>query len=488
MIRIAIALFSFLAAIDVTILATIMPQVIASVGEMQLYPMLGASYLVAFFITTPIFGKVADHFGCKKAAYIALVVFLLGSLSAGFSLSMKQLILSRLLQGAGAAGLINISNIMIARLYKEDSKRSLMQAILVSSVWAFASIVGPLLAAYLTVAFSWRAVFFINVPIVLVAGIFVGRFREWHEKIADRFDYRGTALFVVGSLLFFFSTLKATSNGLGLWKLLFIALATLLIALFIRRCLKSSSPLVPFRLLREKEIAICILFGMISGACLVSSSSLVSLYIQGALRKPLQEAGFVITATSIGWTAGSFFAGFLLRHTSLGNLAAISLTALTGALFMLSRAGLTDPLTYFLIANLILGFGLGSMVNFTIVGVQRAAAAKLLGRATSFLSLMRALAGSIGAAVAGLLQLSFFREELAHASGLSAATIENFTLYPEKFLDKTIQSGVSTEEFSLLCTLFGASIEKVFIIPVVLIILISPLMLFFYIKETKKML
>lgn len=483
MIHTAIALFSFLAAIDVTILATIMPQVIASVGQMQLYPMLGASYLVAFFITTPIFGKVADHFGCKKAAYMALLIFLLGSLSAGFSYSMPQLILSRLLQGAGAAGLVNISNILIARLYQKDSKRSLMQAILVSSVWAFASIVGPLMAAYLTLAFSWRYVFFINVPVVLLAAILMSRFHETHERIKDRFDLRATALFIVGSLLFFFATLKATSQGLGLWKVALILVASAIIYRFIQRSLQSQSPLVPFKLLQDKEIAICIFFGMVSGACLVSSSSLVSLYIQGALRKSLQEAGFVITATSIGWTCGSFFAGFLLRYASLALLASISLAALTSALFMLSQATLSAPLTYFLIANLILGFGLGSMVNFTIVGVQRAAAARLLGRATSFLSLMRALAGSIGAATAGLLQLSFFRSELA-SSNLSQATIENFTLYPEKFLDKAIQSGVSTEELAQLQALFGLSIEKVFLIPVFIIVLVAPPMLYFYIKKS----
>src|SRR3989442_654101 len=124
MVKAAMIFLMFMTAIDMTILATIMPYIIASLGQMQLYPFASSSFLMALVLATPIFGILADHFGIKKAAFLAIAIFLLGSFASGASQSMVQLALARFIQGAGAGGLLNICFISVAKLYSHDAHRS----------------------------------------------------------------------------------------------------------------------------------------------------------------------------------------------------------------------------------------------------------------------------------------------------------------------------------------------------------------------------
>ncbi|MDB6080935.1 MAG: drug resistance transporter, drug:H+ antiporter-2 family protein [Chlamydiia bacterium] len=483
MIKIAIVLFTFMTAIDITVLATIMPHIIASLGDMQLYPLMSSAYLVSFFLITPIFGKVADHFGCKKAAFIAMGLFLVGSLFCGLSHSMRELIASRLLQGMGAAGLTNISFITIGKLYKEDSKRSLMQAAL-STVWATASIVGPLFGAYLTLLYSWRFVFLINLPIGLLALFFLSSFKEVHVKLEEKFDKKSIGLFMGGTLLLFLTTGRIAASGiggyLGVYKILLLIISFGLLALFVKRSLRIASPLIPFHLLKTPLIATCIAFGIISGACLTISNTLISLYIQGALRESLAKAGYVISATSIGWAIGSFFCGLLLHRIGLRAICFIATGTLITGFSLLSRATTSDTISYLIVSNAVLGFGLGSIVNMTITGVQKAAISKLMGRATSFLSLVRSGGASLGAAAAGFLQLYYFKSALitANESLVSPHISALLTAHPEKFLDKNFCSTIPLEQFHMLCNFFALSIEKVFILPIILLVITLPLAFF----------
>src|SRR5258708_24922013 len=135
MIQVSLLLFAFMAAIDITIVSTIMPHLIATLGDMQLYPLMSSAYLIAFFLAAPVFGKACDHFGCKKAIWIAMTLFIVGSLASGMAPSMKAFIVSRFVQVLGACGLTNIYATISARLYKKDEHRSLMQAIS-SLIWS----------------------------------------------------------------------------------------------------------------------------------------------------------------------------------------------------------------------------------------------------------------------------------------------------------------------------------------------------------------
>lgn len=476
MIKIAIFVFTFMTAIDITCLATIMPQVISSLGDMHLYPLMSSAYLMAFFITAPIFGKVSDHFGCKKASFVALVLFLVGSLFSGVAFSMQELVIFRFIQGIGACGLVNICSILIARLYTESHERSFMQAIL-SVVWALASILGPLIGASLAAHFSWRFVFLLNLPLGIIAWFILRAFEEKHSKVAESFDKKSILLFCVGTLLVFIFLAKAPLSGFGSWKIACGISGIALLAFFVKRSLTSLSPVIPFHLLRDPQIACCVIFGIISGICITTSYTLISLYIQGALRLSIASAGSVIMACSIGWAAGSFFCSYLLRLFNLRSCFLLSSCVLATGFSLLAMGEEKNTLAYFVICNSILGFGLGSMVNMTIVGMQQAAETRFLGRATSFLSVMRSLGTSSGAALAGLLQLFYFRTKLEalQEGGVASDVAAKLLLAPEKFLDATSAQSMDPAQFSQACQLFAESIQEVFLLPVILLVLSAPL-------------
>ena len=246
----ALYLIIFIAAIDISLVATLLPHIIASLGDMELYPLMSASFMASFFIATPLFGIGVDHMGSKKAAFLAMSFFLIGSIFCGLSFSMSALIFARLIQGVGAGGLVNVCFITIGKHYKTDSKRSLMQAQL-SSIWAFASIVAPLIGATISELISWRFAFFINVPIGLIALLFMSQFQETAPQLDEKFDRKSIFLFVGASILTFLSLFLYKQRGIDLSNCLIFTSAILLGFIFIWRELSSRNPLIPFNLLRK---------------------------------------------------------------------------------------------------------------------------------------------------------------------------------------------------------------------------------------------
>lgn len=472
-IQIALLLMMFMSAIDTSILATITPQIIASVGDMHLYPLLSSAFLFGYVIATPLFGLVADHYGCKRSGYISLALFVLGSFLSGMSLTMTQLILFRLIQGFGSGGLVNTCFVLIGRLFHTDKKRSLMMALL-SAVWATASILGPLLGTYLTIEMGWRAVFFINIPLGAVACLLLYFYNEGYEKLQDDFDIWGLVLFILGCTATFSSVNIAASNGISFGVSLFFLLGCAILFWFCLYSWKANSPLIPISLLKNPVIASCIIFGVISGASLTTAGSLISLYIQGALRESIRSAGFVIASMSVGWTIGSFFCGILLHKLLLRMVTAISLVALMIGFILLGFSDRAVSIYYFIGATFTVGFGMGACVNSSITGMQRASHSRLLGRATSFLSLMRSFGMSIGASFSGFMQLSLFRQELLSATTLPESLTEKLIRSPETLLDSNFASTVSAPAFDLVTTLFGNSIEMVFWAPVIVIFVTFP--------------
>jgi MFS family permease len=473
MIRIAILLFTFITAIDITIVATITPHIIASLGDMELYPLMSSAYIMAFFLTTPIFGKVADHYGCKKAAFFAVSSFLLGSLLCGLATSMKQLIIFRLIEGVGARGLTNICSITIGRLYTSDKKRSFMQAVL-SLVWVAAGIIGPLLGAFLTDVWSWRLVFLINIPIGLIATIALGSFKEEHRKLDEKFDISGTLLFILSVSLIFLGFANALTACYSLLQLIMIAIGGALFIAFVNQTRRATSPLIPFHLLKKHVVAACIVLGIISGACLTILYTLISLYIQGALRESIQTAGFMITAISIGWSVGAFGCSFLLNRIGIQKITLTTMLVLITGFALLSKATLADPRYYFILTTFVIGMGIGAVINITVIGVQSAVEPKFLGRATSFLSLVRSGGGSIGAVCAGFLQLYYFRSSLA-TNLLPRDIVVKLSESPELFLKQSIETALSVKEFAIVRQLFAESIERVFALPVLFLLCALPL-------------
>jgi MFS family permease len=481
MVPFAIILFTLMNALDAVCIATIMPQVISNLGGMELYPVMSGSSFAAFLVVTPLFGKVADHFGCRKAGFAALGLFLGGALFCTIAPSMRAMICARLLEGAGSAGLVNISSITIGKLVSRDSERAWRQAIL-SSVWAAASIIGPLGAAYLASSFSWRLVFFMNVPIGIVAAIFWARLQELHTKPLVRFDTVSVLLFIGMIALPFLATMRVFTDTSFIVAV--AVTSSVLFFFFLRHSLHTASPIVPLHLLKSPFLSYCLLLGLITGFALMVAHTLIALFLQGGFGFSLEMTGFVIMAMSLGWMGGSFLASFLVGWRGVSFALRMGIVILALGFALLAWGGRVHSLPYFIVASAIAGAGFGNCINATIVGVQKASEHHFLGRATSFLSLIRALGGTLGAQCGGLLQLSIFERSLETKSTLfSAASLELLKKAPEKALKSGFIEQFSFLEVESLRGFFRASCEWVFALSLVLLVLV---LIFGFVKAFRK--
>jgi MFS family permease len=474
--KLCIILMVFMFSVDTTMLSTIIPQIVASLGQMQLYPFMSAGFLLAFVLATPVFGTVCDRVGGRRAGLTAVAIFLGGSFLCGRALSMQELIIARLIQGIGAGGMVNTSYFIVGKIYSQDSSRSRMQAIL-SIVWACGSIFGPLIAAFITTEFGWRWVFFINLPIGLLVSYFLRLLpSESAKNTHEPFDFWGLFLFASGSLLIFFGLQVLFAEDRIWLKSSLLTAGIILNSCFLVHAFLVRAPLIPFKLLGTSSIGICVLFGFFSGICITTASSMISLYTQGVLRESLRTTGYVITIMSLAWAAGSITCGLLINSLGLRKVIAVGMVLLLVGFSKLAFFSTHDSIYSFLIAISAIGVGLGIMLNSTIVGVQGAAEKHFLGRTTALLSLIRTGGSALGSAISGMLQVFSFRYYLQAGSQreLSSAISTLLIARPEKFLEPDFLKKISVSEGDVLRQYLAYSIENVFFVPIFLLILLLP--------------
>ena len=189
-VTLALMLVTALASFEATVVSTAMPTIIGDLGGLALYSWVFSIYLMTATVMMPIYGRLADIYGRRRILLIAVSVFLAGAIACGFAHSMPQLIAARALQGLGAAGLVPIALTVSADLYSLE-ERAKVQG-LFSSVWGVASLIGPLLGAWMTISFGWRSIFTINIPLGLIALLLVAtQMSESRAALPDPLDLAG---------------------------------------------------------------------------------------------------------------------------------------------------------------------------------------------------------------------------------------------------------------------------------------------------------
>ena len=203
----AMMLATGLVAIDSTIIATAVTSIVADVGGFSQFPWLFSVYLLASAVTVPVYAKLADTIGRKPLILFGIAVFLLGSVLCGFAWDMTSLIVFRAIQGIGAGAILPITITMVADLYTVE-ERARVQGYM-ASVWAIAAVAGPTLGGVFAQFDLWRGIFFLNIPLCLLAGWMIwSRFEERIERRAHRIDYAGAALLTVAMTLLILGVLQ----------------------------------------------------------------------------------------------------------------------------------------------------------------------------------------------------------------------------------------------------------------------------------------
>jgi EmrB/QacA subfamily drug resistance transporter len=386
-------------AIEGTIVATVMPQIVGQLGRFDLFSWVFTAYLLTQAVTIPLYGRLADIYGRKRMLLVAIGLFLLGSLMCGFAGGMVSLIAFRVLQGTGAGGLVPLAQTVVGDMYT-PVERARIQGYL-SSVWAIGSIIGPLLGAFLVAHTIWPMVFWVNIPIGAIAAFFL---ILWlHEKLQQRqhrIDYPGALLMVAGSALLMFAVVEAAHLETQSFVAL-IVIALVLLGFFVLYERHAPEPMIPLELLRNRVIAAGTLGAGALGAIMMGATAFVSLYVQGVMGRGALLAGLVLMTPSVTWPIGSISGGWMMLRTSYRATTLFgTLPLLLGCVLMI----VLSPASGALIAACGVGFigiGMGFTNNTYTVAIQGTVDWSQRGVATSTMSFMRQVGQSVGAAVFG---------------------------------------------------------------------------------------
>ncbi|MEK7728107.1 MAG: MDR family MFS transporter [candidate division KSB1 bacterium] len=402
LVTLAVFLQVFLAAMDNTIISTAMPTVVAALGGMRWYSWVFSAYLMASTIATPLAGKLSDQFSRKRIYLLGIAVFLLASMMCGVAPNMTWLIAWRIVQGVAAGTMFAVSLALTAVLYPPH-QRGKVQG-LFSSLWAIASIIGPVLGGYVVEHFSWRWTFYLNLPLGLLALVFINRHLNEPERTISRqqIDYRGAAMLTatITGLLYLVTNFDRLTPALALAGVFALVI---LFFLLLRLERKAVAPILPLALFRRKEIAAANLATFSTGVGAFGLILFAPLFVQGVLLRPATEAGLVLLPFSFGWAGGSLASGHMVNRLGYRNLAVLGAVLMMGGFVYLSTLGISSTLLEVSLACGIAGFGMGMITTAITVSVQNNVTQQELGVATASTIFSRALGAAIGTGVLGAL-------------------------------------------------------------------------------------
>ncbi|MFD2925346.1 MDR family MFS transporter [Halobacillus naozhouensis] len=456
----SIMLAMFLAAIEATIVSTAMPSIVADLGGFSLYSWVFSAYLLTNAATVLLFGRLADIVGRKPIFLIGISLFLTGSTMAALSQTMLFLIAARLVQGLGAGALMPIATTIVGDLYTKE-ERAKIQGYL-SSVWGISAVSGPLLGGFFVDMLSWPYVFWMNIPLGLLAIIgIVLFFKEERVQEKQSVDLVGSLLTMVAVSL---SMLILVEGGVGIpWLsremgiLLILAASSFIIFFFHEK--KANSPMMPFEIWRVRAIKYANLTSLTSGMILIGVSSYLPAFVQGVMEKSATVAGFTLTTMSIGWPIASTLAGRLIlrigfRTTSI--LGGISLIAGGGIFSLLSPE--RGPV-FAAIGSLFIGIGMGLSTTSFIVSIQNAVQWEMRGIATATNMFMRTLGSAIGAALLGGLLNNRIQAALNESHLNDQFTVDSTNL----LLNKESRSELSEQALHVLKEGLTSGLQLVYI-------------------------
>lgn len=413
MVVVAILVTNFLAAMEATVVSTAMPTVISALGGIERFSWVFSAYILTSTVVLPVWGKLADVYGRRRFLQLALGLFLLGSALAGAARDLDQLIVARAIQGLGAGGLLPLGMTILGDLYS-PTQRARMQARF-SSVWAVASVLGPLLGGYLTDQLSWRWVFLVNLPIGAIAAALIHLYlREQAPAGAKNIDVAGALTLAASTSLLLLGLNEAGTSGLAspaAWALLGAAVATF--ALFVACERRAVDPIVPPELVRAREILWPLICATLAGMSLFGAISFIPMYLQGSTGSTATQAGLALTPLLLCWVLASILTGRLVSFVPVRTLALIGFSlVLTGFVVLLSFG--TETHRGWLYADMaVLGGGMGLAMLCLLLVIQTVAPARNLGVATSLMVFCRSLGGAVGVAILGAVLTAELRRRLA---------------------------------------------------------------------------
>ena len=393
----------FLGALDALVMSAAMPTIVADLGGLHLYSWVYSAYLLARAVSLPVFGKLADIFRSRRLYIISICIFLLGSVLAGLAQSMMQLILSRVLQGIGAGGNFALVYIVLTDVSSPENRGKMLS--LGSFIWGLASVLGPTFGGFIVTYFSWRWIFFINVPLGVFSlvgiAVYLVEIRDKNKDAA--IDYWGALTLsttILGLLTVFL--LAGRSYDWISPQIMGLAMITIAAAIaFFYAEKRAREPILCLGFFRIRG------FSVANGSAFLASFTIFSLFaysplfIQGALGKTPLQMSVAMLSLSLGWSVGALACGQIVNRFGQKPSTVFGALCLTvgGGIMITFSTG-----TSLAACSIVLGFvgvGMGFVSMATLLVVQDSLDKSDLGVATASHQFFRTLGGTIGVGISG---------------------------------------------------------------------------------------
>jgi EmrB/QacA subfamily drug resistance transporter len=450
------------AALDGTVVATAMPTIIGQLGGLGEYGWVFSMYLLASTVTVPLYARLADMYGRKPIFMIGLALFVGGSMLCGLSGSMTQLIVFRTIQGLGAGAVAPMAFTIVGDVFDAELRAKVQG--LFSSVWGISAVVGPALGSIITTTVGWQWVFYVNLPVGIVAAFMIGRFlHEKTEHHRHRLDLVGAALLTGG----FVALIFAASEGGALWgwtspvTLGLVALSVLQLGLFVVVERRVAEPLIDLGLLSIPIIRAALVIGILSGAVVTSVSTYVPPLVQGVMGGTALQAGIAVAAMSIGWPVGAMVSSRMLlrwgaRPIVLSGMAMLVIGALVLTLAILP-GDLLGGMLVSAAGNILVGLGMGFQTAPLMIMAQGEVPWQRRAVATGLIQFSRTIGGAVGVGLLG---------GIVTASVGSASAV---------ILDPIRRTNIPVDQLATMRSALSGGLEPVFIITAIDAIIVGVL-------------
>jgi EmrB/QacA subfamily drug resistance transporter len=384
-----------LGALEATVVGTAMPTVVSQLGGLDHYSWVFSAYLLTSTASLPVWGRLSDQYGRRRVFLYGIGLFLVGSVLAGAAHSMPQLVAFRAIQGLGAGALIPIALTIIGEIYTIQ-ERARMQAVF-SGVWGVASIIGPLVGGWLTDMWSWRLVFYINIPFGFASALtLLLAYPGGGLTRKASVDWAGA-----GFLFASVSCLLAALSAVGGDPLAWLGAAVVLGALFAVVERRAADPILPLTLFQYPIVAPALAVCFLLGVDMFGAVAFVPLFVQGVMGGSATAAGAVLTPLFLGWVVTSVISARLILHVGYRTMTrgGILLMAASFAGFALLDRG--SPQARLLVIAFALGGSMGFAMLALLLSMQHAVGRSMLGLATSMNQFSRSVGAALGVSMMG---------------------------------------------------------------------------------------
>lgn len=417
-VTLAIFMTTFMTAIEGTIVSTAMPTIVSDLDGLEIMNWVVSIFLLMTAVSTPLYGKLADSIGRKPVFLFGIALFVIGSSLCGLAQNMIELILFRVIQGLGSGAVQPVAITIIADLYTLQKRAKMLG--LNSGFWGVASVIAPLLGGFIVQHLSWHWVFYINVPIGIIAFLLVLVYlREPKHKSNSKLDLQGTIWLVLLllALMFFLQDLGSNMN-----LLVMAALAVLIVIsviLFFRAEKRAADPIMPLSMLRDKEFFALNNITLLISGVVIGFEFYIPTWMQGINGTNASLAGFAVTPSSLMWIVGSFLIGGMLGRWGIRKTYDYMLTILVGADLVLILVPIYTPFWVFCIVATFNGTAFGAITTASQVRSQVLVPKDDIGVATSFNTLMKYLGQTMMVSIYGIAFNTMVAKGLAKHPGLT---------------------------------------------------------------------